>query len=301
MDKQIFWLASYPKSGNTLLRSILISLFFSKDGIFSLDQAKNIGQFDITIHAERNKHVFKEDYKNIGNISTFYKYMSELQSKKALGFKQDFIFLKTHSGLFEIDGSPFTNQQNTRGIIYILRDPRDVCISYSKHSGISIDKCIDFMSNSMSTGYWMESRKKEKIFTDTNRPKSMLGSWEKHVLSWTAINWKTPMLILTFEDLVYEKEKTINKIISFFEKNYNFNFLNKDEKIKNILQSTSFTKLKKEEQEKGFAEATGYNNFFSVGKKNQWEEKLDKKQINKIEENFNTVMKKFNYKLSEFN
>ena len=32
--------------------------------------------------------------------------MSELQSKKALGFKQDFIFLKTHSGLFEIDGSP---------------------------------------------------------------------------------------------------------------------------------------------------------------------------------------------------
>ena len=68
MDKQIFWLASYPKSGNTLLRSILISLFFSKDGIFSLDQAKNIGQFDITIHAERNKHIFKEDYKNIGNI-----------------------------------------------------------------------------------------------------------------------------------------------------------------------------------------------------------------------------------------
>ena len=40
---------------------------------------------------------------------------------------------------------PFTNQQNTRGIIYILRDPRDVCISYSKHSGITIDKCIDFM------------------------------------------------------------------------------------------------------------------------------------------------------------
>ena len=63
----------------------------------------------------------------------------------------------------------------------------------------------------MSTGYWMESRKK-KIFTDTNRPKSMLGSWEKHVLSWTAINWKTPMLILTFEDLVYEKKRLLIKL-----------------------------------------------------------------------------------------
>ena len=111
------------KSGNSLFKTSYF-LIFPKMESFSLDQAKNIGQFDITIHTERNKHIFKEDYKNIGNISTFYKYMSELQSKKALGFKQDFIFLKTHSGLFEIDGSPFTNQQNTRGIIYILRDPR---------------------------------------------------------------------------------------------------------------------------------------------------------------------------------
>ena len=80
----------------------------------------------------------------------------------------------------------------------------------------------------------------------------------------------------------------------------------KNNKINNEIPNTKsetnkILKEKKEEQEKGFAEATGYNNFFSVGKKNQWKEKLDKKQINKIEENFNTVMKKFNYKLSEFN
>ena len=30
------WLASYPKSGNTLVRSLLSSYFFSKDGIFNL-------------------------------------------------------------------------------------------------------------------------------------------------------------------------------------------------------------------------------------------------------------------------
>ena len=28
----IIWLASYPKSGNTLLRSILSTYFFSEDG-----------------------------------------------------------------------------------------------------------------------------------------------------------------------------------------------------------------------------------------------------------------------------
>ena len=39
------WLASYPKSGNTLVRSMLAAYFFSKDGIYNFDQIKNIKQF----------------------------------------------------------------------------------------------------------------------------------------------------------------------------------------------------------------------------------------------------------------
>ena len=41
----IIWLASYPKSGNTLVRSLLSSYFFSEDGIYQFDQIKNITQF----------------------------------------------------------------------------------------------------------------------------------------------------------------------------------------------------------------------------------------------------------------
>ena len=48
MSKQIFWISSFPKSGNTLLRSILVSLFFSNNGNFSLDKLKNINQFEKT-------------------------------------------------------------------------------------------------------------------------------------------------------------------------------------------------------------------------------------------------------------
>ena len=39
------WLASYPKSGNTLSRALLGSYFFSKDGIFNFEIIKNIKQF----------------------------------------------------------------------------------------------------------------------------------------------------------------------------------------------------------------------------------------------------------------
>ena len=41
----IVWLASYPKSGNTLVRALLSSYFFSEDGIFNFDIIKNIKQF----------------------------------------------------------------------------------------------------------------------------------------------------------------------------------------------------------------------------------------------------------------
>ena len=41
----IVWLASYPKSGNTLVRSMLAAYFFSKDGIYDFDLIKNIKQF----------------------------------------------------------------------------------------------------------------------------------------------------------------------------------------------------------------------------------------------------------------
>jgi hypothetical protein len=41
----IIWLASYPKSGNTFLRSLLSAYLFTKDGIFLPNSIKNIKQF----------------------------------------------------------------------------------------------------------------------------------------------------------------------------------------------------------------------------------------------------------------
>ena len=39
------WLASYPKSGNTLVRSLLAAYFFTKDGRCNFEIIKNILQF----------------------------------------------------------------------------------------------------------------------------------------------------------------------------------------------------------------------------------------------------------------
>ena len=295
MSNNIFWISSYPKSGNTLMRSILTALFFTENGKFDFEKLVHISQFEMTSLVKKNRYIFGDDYLKLNDTVLFYKYIEKLQSKESLGFNEDFIFLKTHSGLFKIDGNAFTNEKNTRGIIYILRDPRDVCISYSKHLGLSIDETIKFMLNDYSKVDWVESPSKGIVFDNNNRPNSLYSSWEKHVISWTSIKWKTPIMILKFEDLIMNKEVVINEIINFFEKNYFFKFENKNEKIQNMIDSTKFLKFKREEEQKGFQESVGNNSFFSVGKKNQWKSILNNKQINRIEKKFGKVMENYNY------
>ena len=45
----IIWLASYPKSGNTWVRSIISSLVYTKEGIFNFDLLRKIqnGDYDL--------------------------------------------------------------------------------------------------------------------------------------------------------------------------------------------------------------------------------------------------------------
>jgi hypothetical protein len=41
----IFWISSYPKSGNTWLRFLIASYYYTKDGFFDENVLKYIDQF----------------------------------------------------------------------------------------------------------------------------------------------------------------------------------------------------------------------------------------------------------------
>ena len=64
----IIWIASYPKSGNTWLRSLLSSYLYTNDGTFNFDLLKKIQQFP----SEPYFRFFLKDFQDIKKVSNYW-------------------------------------------------------------------------------------------------------------------------------------------------------------------------------------------------------------------------------------
>ena len=134
----IIWLASYPKSGNTLLRSMLASYFYSKEGILNFNDTYKIQQFPAIQH-------FKNLNLDLTNEKEIYENFIEAQ--RFINIDKKIKFMKTHSSLARINNCNFTDLNNSLGAIYIVRDPRNVVTSFAHHYNLGVDETIKVMTD----------------------------------------------------------------------------------------------------------------------------------------------------------
>ena len=274
MHKNIF-LASYPKSGNTWLRSIIGNFYnFNKD--FSLNDLKSIPLLSIKKHFSEF-----EDKVYINNDELHFDWISQniIKCQNLLNNKPNHLnIFKTHSARHK----NFTNETVNAGFIYIVRDPRDIVVSFKNFTGNSFDQIID------------ELLFQKQLMINTNGAKELLSTWELNVQSWLNYN-SVPRLIIKYEDLKLNPKEIILNIKEFLNKIHRLNVNLRDQDIDKIIDNTNFNNLQKLEDKNGFDEATKHSKFFRSGTSNQWKDMLSNSQAKLIEKNLKSLMKYFKY------
>ena len=282
----IIWLASYPKSGNTWVRSFLNSLLFNKNNEADLSEISKIDQYPKRSHFIN----LVNEIDNLEKLSSNW-----IESQKILNKDNKIKFLKTHHALCKYQNSFFTNGEVSLGTVHIIRDPRNVISSILYHfSKKNYSEAKEFLfdeNKALGKKFNLEDPNANRnIFT-------VISSWKNHYNSWK--QFKKNYLLIKYEDLILDPHKEFNKLAEYLSKLLNLEF--DASKVNLAVKSNSFENLKKLEKENGFVEATNdketgkKKQFFNLGPENDWKKLLDTKLRQDIEKEFETEMRELGY------
>mgnify|MGYP001452383994 CR=1 FL=1 len=280
----IFWIASYPKSGNTWLRTLISAYYYSKDGKFTQNLIKNIGQFP------EKKHFQGFDYlpQLVIDTSRFW-----IKAQERINSDKKLRFFKTHNVFGKINNRSFTNKENSIGCIYIIRDPRNVITSLSNHYELNYSQALSWMLNEKKFIYDHEKLKEYSDF-------QFISSWSNNYKAWKSQK-DFPLKLVKYEDLVAKTYEVFIEIIEFINETTNNSEKVSKLKIKNAINTTSFGKLKENEKKYGFSESIKSRKedkqipFFFLGPENDWNKILDDELKIKLNEVFKKDLKELNY------
>ena len=279
----IIWLASYPKSGNTWLRSLLATYFFSNDGEFSFELLNKVDAYPSSRYFEK----YEDSFSTPESTSKYW-----IAEQEKLNKDKKLKFLKTHNAMCKVSGNSFTDNKNSLGAIHLVRDPRNVISSLAHHYQINQEEAFDFMT----TKNRAIIEKKNERFLGFNA----LFSWSFHEKSWSECK-KFPILTVRYEDLESTTYMTFKNIVDFIQKISGLDNKFNKEKARKVIKNCQFDNLQKLEKEEGFREAILKKGtqekikFFNLGSKNNFQELLNKELIEKMNILYQAQLQKYDY------
>lgn len=270
----IYWIASYPKSGNTWMRAFLGNLV-GADG-----EAGNINRLG-EIAPDENLGKFYQPFLR-GPIASAE--LAELAAARPRVHQaiansiEGFGFLKTHSVLARHLGTATISPPATAGAVYIVRNPLDVAVSYSRFRNWSIEETTRIVN--------MRGR----LMPRSPRNSYVLcGSWAENVRSWTRQRHDR-LLVVRYEDMLGHPETTFGAVARLLKIDASAR------QIETAWKRSSFKALQAEEQRLGFVERPpGAEVFFREGRSNQWRDALTPDQVLAIALPNKAIMQDFGY------
>lgn len=267
----IFWIASYPKSGNTWVRSLVASLQEGGAGV----QLASLGK----VVPNGAVHAWLQRWVDLDSEGLTHAEMRALRTHvyRQVAARQSCL-LKVHDvcdpALFPADA--------TLGTVYIVRDPRDVAPSWADHMGVDLDTAIAQMADHGTT--MSVNRSAFRAQTPQH-----YGSWSLHVQSWMN-HAPGPLLLLRYEDMLADPWREATRLATFLG-------LSADTaSVERSVHACRFEALRSAEERHGFAERrTVQQRFFRQGRSGTWQSVLQPQQVTRLLAQHAAVMQRLGY------
>lgn len=300
MTPAVFWLASYPKSGNTWFRMINANLNAVGDDPVDINNpperlhiASFRQPFDEILLVDSSILTHDEIDRMRPMLHRFTANQTEDQLMDARHLKEhkDLIdqhieLVKVHDGYTYSDaGEPLLGgPEAARGAIVIVRDPRDVALSFANHSAMSVDAVITFMNDKNSS---IPGKKEANI----NQFRQKLLGWSAWQSSWLDQR-DIPVHMVRYEDMKADPHRTIGDALAFAGRPVD------PQALARAIDLASFERLQLQEESSGFREGMVGRKFFRRGESGGWSGELTPDQVGRIEEDHGILMKRLGYKKS---
>ena len=277
-EKGIFWLSSYPKSGNTWFRIFLANLLNTSDEPIDLNSLNTGAIASARGWADQALGFDSADLSH-DDLDKLRPAIYTWHTENSEGISHH----KIHDAYTYLDNSqPLIPLEGCLGAIYFIRNPLDVAISFASHSHCSIDQAIEHMGNK-------EYAFCQGKYRQHNQLRQRLLSWSLHVQSWVTAK-DLNLLVLRYEDMMLDPLATFTKAVQFLQLNFSPN------DIAQALDHSKIERLQQLEKESGFREKPAkMAQFFRKGVVGDWINTLTSVQIKQIIADHAPVMAEYGY------
>lgn len=269
----IYWIASYPKSGNTWMRAFIGAVINGGKAvdINQLEQVVSDDNFGPFYQSFLSKPIEHATLRDLARIRPF---AHRAMAATAPGF----VLLKTHNFLAVHLGTPTVTTDVTAGAIYILRNPLDVVVSYSAFRSRDFDATIEAMNRTCRV-----------LPKPSKAAYHVAGSWAENVRTWTHRRHDR-LLVLRYEDMLEKPIDCFTSVVRHLRMDVS------DAVVAAAVEATKFEVLQAAEARDGFVERVKEADaFFRSGKSDIWRDALSEEQVGRILLSSEAEMRAFGY------
>jgi hypothetical protein len=278
MKGRLVLVSSYPKSGNTWMRAVLEQLRRGPSWTFSINEMpggfygfKRRVLFD-TLSPVNAADLFVDEIENM-LPGVLRRVAQEDEYTHIIKVHDDARRTKSGAWLYPEDA--------VSSVIYIVRHPFDVAVSFANHMSLSLPDTVALMRDGEVISH-----------ADDMLPQSLpqhVGSWTGNAASWLE---GTPyrVTLVRYEDLYADPTAEFGRAAKAA------GFAASPEELARAVGGSQFERMRDEEAAKGFRERPPTSpTFFRAGRPRTWEGKLDAELRERLVDDHGPMMERLGY------